>query len=257
MNAALFQKLLKYLFIENLSGRYGVGGSQTVRKELIKEGDYGATGQRSDMKASLSGARWSITCHFLSGDHYRSRQQLEQTEKLPDVKSKRPRSMRPCDHITPYLDTVGLQGSCRVKGNCCGGSRLSGKLQPEYGRCGADHLSYWCKINFGTLWWGCLNDQRLIRRKVSKGTINGNDIGAGFEEDTSDVRIKWNHGRWWHSWKNAKWSGSLSRKLDVFRGAMSGQIRRTLEWYLWSESDIRKNEFASAPSFHYAQMWSG
>lgn len=112
-----------------------------------------------------------------------------------------------------------------------------------------------CKINWEPYMMGAvdavLND-RVIEKSI-KGTVNGNDIGAGFEEDwvqmlelneitAADGTVE----------KMQKVIRQFEQgKLDVFRGDYVGADPDDPDDTYDLNQGYTENEFASAPSFHY------
>ena len=112
-----------------------------------------------------------------------------------------------------------------------------------------------CKINWEPYMMGAvdavLND-RVIEKSI-KGTVNGNDIGAGFEEDWVQMlelnEITAADG-------TAEKMQEVIRqfkqgKLDVFRGDYVGADPDDPDDTYDLNQGYTENEFASAPSFHY------
>ena len=112
-----------------------------------------------------------------------------------------------------------------------------------------------CKINWEPYMMGAvdavLND-RVIEKSI-KGTVNGNDIGAGFEEDWVQMlelnEITAADG-------TAEKMQEVIRqfkqgKLDVFRGDYVGADPDDPDDTCDLNQGYTENEFASAPSFHY------
>ena len=112
-----------------------------------------------------------------------------------------------------------------------------------------------CKINWEPYMMGAvdavLND-RVIEKSI-KGTVNGNDIGAGFEEDWVQMlelnEITAADGT---AEKMQKVIQQFEQgKLDVFRGDYVGADPDDPDDTYDLNQGYTENEFASAPSFHY------
>lgn len=112
-----------------------------------------------------------------------------------------------------------------------------------------------CKINWKPYMMGAvdavLND-RVIEKSI-KGTVNGNDIGAGFEEDWVQMlelnEITAADGT---AEKMQKVIRQFEQgKLDVFRGDYVGADPDDPDDTCDLNQGYTENEFASAPSFHY------